>query len=174
MDGAVKSTEYRDLPGWIGYRVGDDGSIWSCRTSLRFSSATNWRRMRPKLDRYGYRTVTLRGDGIKKSQTVHQLVLFAFVGPKPEGHQCRHLDGNRSNNAITNLEWGTPRENCADRDQHGHTQRGRTHYRAKLTEQDVVAIRNSPMTNRELAIVYSVSDVMISFVKRRRFWKHVP
>jgi hypothetical protein len=46
--------------------------------------------------------------------------------------QCRHLDGNRSNNRLDNLAWGTPLENGADKARHG-TAKGERNGRAKLT-----------------------------------------
>lgn len=50
---------------------------------------------------------------------VHRLVLEAFIGPCPSGMECRHLDGNPSNNRLENLLWGTPLENANDRRRHG-------------------------------------------------------
>jgi hypothetical protein len=54
--------------------------------------------------------------GAPSSRTVriHQLVLLAFVGPKPPGMQTRHLDGDKTNNRLTNLVYGTPSENQRD------------------------------------------------------------
>ena len=42
---------------------------------------------------------------------VHELVLEAFRGPRPAGHQADHGDGDRGHNALANLEWVTPAEN---------------------------------------------------------------
>jgi hypothetical protein len=71
---------------------------------------------KPYLQADGYLVYCLMGH---KTRKVHQLVLEAFVGPKPEGGVCRHLDGNRTNNHITNLRWGTRSENSKDRWDHG-------------------------------------------------------
>lgn len=45
---------------------------------------------------------------------VHHLVLNAFVGPAPAGHECLHWDDEPSNNHLSNLRWGTRSENLAD------------------------------------------------------------
>jgi hypothetical protein len=73
----------------------------------------------------GYLLVQVRRtDGRKMNLRVHTEVLTAFVGPRPAGHEARHLDGDRSNNRASNLAWGTQIENMRDRDRHGRTARG--------------------------------------------------
>lgn len=73
------------------------------------------------------------------------MVLRAFVGEPPAGHECRHLDGDRQNNALDNLAWGTRAENVADTIRHGrHSNRadrmlevlrdGRTYSRAEIVD----------------------------------------
>ena len=64
----------------------------------------------------GYSIVVLYG---KITRKVHHLVLESFVGPRPEGMICRHLDGDPSNNKVENLAWGTYKENTADMNTHG-------------------------------------------------------
>ena len=58
-----------------------------------------------------YRTLTLSKDGKQKRCRVHALVLEAFVGPRPKGYQCNHIDEDKGNNRLDNLEWVTPRQN---------------------------------------------------------------
>lgn len=72
----------------------------------------------------GHLGVALCKDGIQISAKVHQLVLLAFVGPRPCGMETRHLDGDCENNVLSNLVYGTKSENMLDSVQHG------THYRA--------------------------------------------
>ena len=67
--------------------------------------------------------------GVADWRYVHQLVLEAFVSPRPEGCvDVRHLDGNRKNNKVENLKWGTHAENMRDMSRHGRCQgQDRTH-----------------------------------------------
>lgn len=61
----------------------------------------------------GYRLVNLEVPDLTfpRAVYVHELALEAFVGRRPPGCQADHVDGDRSNNAISNLEWVTPAEN---------------------------------------------------------------
>ena len=127
----VANVEYRDIPGFEGYRAGSDGTIWS-----------QWKRGAVKgcfgggsASRLGSKWVLLKGRPHSKSGHIevqlchgpkgkrhykaHQLVLFAFVGPMPEGMECRHLNGNPSDNRADNLKWGTRKENIHDAMRHG-------------------------------------------------------
>lgn len=66
-------------------------------------------------DAVGYRRVKIG----TKTHKVHRLVLQAFVGPCPDGQQVRHLDGDKENNNLRNLRYGTGAENTADKVRHG-------------------------------------------------------
>lgn len=80
-------------------------------------------------------------NGLRKSRYLHRLIAEAFHGPCPDGHQCRHLDGNRSNNASGNLAWGTPQENNADKAAHGTVSYGENNPMARLSAGLVLAMR---------------------------------
>lgn len=107
------SAHWRPVSGWEGmYEVSHDGQVRSVRTGivLRQSSL-------PK----GYRQVCLqqRPQGRKETALVHALVMAAFVGPRPPGMQTRHLDGDPSNNHVSNLRYGTQADNNRDAVRHG-------------------------------------------------------
>jgi hypothetical protein len=81
--------------------------------------------LRPKTDRKGYLEVHLSKNGVKRMHKVHHLVLEAYVGPRPAGQQCRHMDGDPANNRWPeNICWGTPGEDHRDQVRLG------THYNA--------------------------------------------
>lgn len=117
-DGIVAEVEYRDIPGFEGYRAGSDGTIWSCwRNGGAKIPKGDWRILKPKKHiRSDHKYVTTK---FRRDAPVHQLILFAFVGPKPDGMECRHLNGKASDNRIKNLAWGTRRENVHDAIRHG-------------------------------------------------------
>lgn len=66
-------------------------------------------------------------DGGRRGTYVHKVVIEAFVGPCPEGMEVLHDDGDPSNNALSNLRYGTRSENLLDAVRHG------THQHAKKT-----------------------------------------
>lgn len=69
----------------------------------------------------GYPLVSLSSNGKSRAFQVHRLTLTAFSGACPEGCETRHLNGIRSDGRLTNLAWGTAKENTEDRyAQEGH------------------------------------------------------
>ena len=69
--------------------------------------------------RDGYAQVNLYRDGVERTPRVHRLVMEAFAGPCPPGLETRHLDGDRLNNTVDNLRYGTHAENVQDSIRHG-------------------------------------------------------
>jgi hypothetical protein len=73
----------------------------------------------------GYRMVSA---GTGRPRYLHELVGVAFLGPRPKGHVMRHLNGDKLDNRVVNLTWGTQRENLLDIVAHGrHERANRTH-----------------------------------------------
>jgi hypothetical protein len=93
----------------------------------------------------------------------HVLVLNQFVGPCPPGKECRHLNGNPSDN-----RWP---EN-QDRIHHKTDNRGERHGNAKLKESDIIDIRSRPDSNVRLAAEYNVHNTTISLIRLHKIWKN--
>lgn len=90
----------------------------------------------------GYTGVTLtRADGHVERAYLHRLICEAFHGPCPEGFQCRHLDGDKTNNAASNLAWGSAKQNATDKLAHGTSGHGEKNPMAKLTRENVLEMR---------------------------------
>ena len=66
--------------------------------------------MAQKTDKYGYKAIKLSCNGKAKHITIHKLVAEAFLYPY-SGEQVNHIDGNKTNNCVNNLEWCTGLEN---------------------------------------------------------------
>jgi hypothetical protein len=103
-------------------------------------------------------------------------MLETFVGPRPEGMECCHNDGNTSNNSIENLRWGTPKENSEDRKRHGTYLCGENVGGAKLKENEVQEVRQliaSVMSDKRIAKKFSVSSSCIQGIRDGKTWKHL-
>lgn len=127
---------------------------------------------RPLIASSGYRTAVLRKNGKQVIRYIHRLVLETFIGPCPKGMECLHKDGNRANNKLNNLRWGTRSENVWDSIKH-KTYRGAR----KLTEQQVIQIKflrtNQGKTCKELAVKFGVDSETIRDIINGRSWKSV-
>ena len=106
-------------------------------------------------------------------KSLHRVVLLAFRGPPPAGHECAHNDGTRDNNELENLRYATRVENCADKVRHGTHCRGENSGMAKLTREDVFAIRRDKRVSRVIAIDYGVASSAIRRVKNGLRWSSV-
>lgn len=177
----MAEVQYRLIACYPGYRVGTDGSVWSCWRRGGGSSAITdiWRLRKLKTDkRTGYVMAGLkRADGYHWL-LVHRLVLEAFVGPCPEGFQSRHFpDGTRSNNSLANLSWGTRAENMQDKRTHGTMANGERVKSSKLTAQQVSEIREQytegGLSQTIIAMKYGVTQANVSEVVNMRTWKHL-
>lgn len=96
-------------------KVSDDGKIYTLDHSyLRKNGRLDNRKgkqLRPSVDKDGYERVVLTKYGIRKTYSVHKLVALAFI-PNPENKTTiNHIDGNKRNNNVSNLEWATEKEN---------------------------------------------------------------
>lgn len=124
--------------------------------------------------RGGYLYVHLSNGSDKKSRSVHTLVAKAFLGPKTKGHESRHLDGNAANNALSNLVWGTRKENVKDKVTHGTVPFGEAHGRSELSRAQIEAIKSTAgkISQRKLAEQYGVCQQHISNIQTGKRRKH--
>jgi hypothetical protein len=158
-------TEWRDIPTLPHYLISSEGQVkHKEREALR------------KLgEQRGYLWCGFVKDGKHIMRTVHSLVAEAFLGPRPDGHQVRHLDGDRSNNRVENLCYGSALENAQDRERHGTTARGERGGNARLSDAAVVLIRElyaeTDATQYELAGRFNISQAQVNNIilgKQRR------
>lgn len=176
---------WKDIPNFKGiYQISTHGRI---KRIANGPSTYNGRLLKPTTHHSGYMEVSLcKNSKQHKSLRIHMLVLITFVGKRPNGQECRHLDGNRQNNMLSNLTWGTHQENMKDRANHGRfiPKKGSLNNKAKLTESQVVKIKNllgstlkhkhnKSLTLKEIAKLYGVSISVISCIKTGKTWKHV-
>lgn len=106
--------------------------------------------------------------------SVGVLLCTAFHGPRPSPkHQALHYDDVNTNNTPENLRWGTCHQNAQDRVRNGRQAKGEDFSSSKLTEKQVLAIRNDGRMLGVIAEAYGVTRTNISMIKSGRLWKHV-
>lgn len=95
--------EWKDIEGYNGYyKVSNDGKVCNAKRGTTIKQQKN---------RFGYMTVKLFKDNKGKEYKVHRLVAEAFI-PNPDNKPCvNHIDFDKTNNIVHNLEWCTYEEN---------------------------------------------------------------
>ena len=175
---------WKDVPEYEGYyQVSNLGRVRSLGRPIKSHGGYfQWRQgqmMNPNIGRQGYRRVGLHHpDKKSKGFNVNWLVLRAFVGPCPPGEMSRHFpDNNPANNRLDNLRWGTAKQNSEDKIFHGTVCAGERNPYAKLTNQDVIRIREIYFRGRAsyqfLGEMFGVTGGTIKGIVLRKTWKHL-
>jgi len=156
------------------YEVSDLGNV---RRRSCAPGRVSGRSMAGVYNKAGYHVVSLRGAGrTKKSFLAHRLVAAAFLENPEDKPHVNHIDGNKANNALSNLEWCTRRENTIHAMKLGLHTFGERNGTAKLTEEKVREIRRryaSGELMRQLAASYGVAESTVRKVVRLLKWKCV-
>lgn len=177
---------YKEIDGFPDYKIGDNGKLYSRMNSAKRKNQRPWRRVfgrsankgRNK-DIAGYILVTLwnRTAKVNRRTTIHCLVLESFVGKRPDGYVCRHIDDDATNNNLTNLVWGTQQENVNDSIKNNRIVRGSERKQSRLSEQQVREIRSKYASRgislKKLADEYGVCTDIIHGIVRGIRWVHV-
>lgn len=161
---------WKDVVGYEGlYQVSDYGRL-KRMVSIKCKKE---RIKKPVTTRNGRLSTTLYKNNIEQKMLIHRLVLMSFVG-LPEADQItRHLDGNPMNNNLTNLRWGTHKENQQDSIKHGTKSdpprvdnSGSKNGQSKLTESQVskikVMAKAGKYTQREIAEMFGITQQTVS------------
>lgn len=100
--------EWRSIKGYEGvYQVSNLGNV----RSLNYRRTGNIKNLELDTHSQGYKIVYLHSNGKREKFRVHRLVALAFIKNKLGKKYVNHIDGNKSNNSVSNLEWVTSSEN---------------------------------------------------------------
>lgn len=102
--------KWKNVPGWEGlYEVSDKGEIRSWYYGVKRYEKPVIRKQ--KIDKDGYLVFTFNHKGVKRTIAVHRIVALVFI-PNPNAlPQVNHIDGNKQNNCVENLEWCSAKDN---------------------------------------------------------------
>lgn len=173
---------WKDVFGYEGiYQVSNFGNVKSIDRIVTFINGKEvffkGVYLKKSFDRDGYIHLSLTKNRVSKNYFVHRLVAISFIPNILNKPLVNHIDGNKSNNIVSNLEWSTLSENR----QHAYRtglQRGAFGSKqtlSKLTDEKVLEIRaiGKTKTLLEISEMYNVAFQTISMVLNRKTWKHI-
>jgi hypothetical protein len=173
---------WRDIEEFDGYQVSNKGRVRSKDRIIEYERNGQTRTMRKKgkiKTQYrlqGYPAVALYKSDTQYNRRVHHLVLKAFDRQPKEDEQCNHINGDKEDNRIENLEWVTRQENIDHAVRTGLTRNGEEINTSKLTETQVRKIKSRLMkgeSQTSIAQDYPVKQEAISAINTGQNWSHV-
>lgn len=172
----------KDIKGYEGlYAITKDGRVWRYKRRLELpcgiirTYSAKFIKMSLR-DKKSYLAVHLRDDKTAKTFAVHRLVAQTFIPNPRDKPEVNHRDGNKTNNNVDNLEWATGEENSEHARDIGLIKRGEKHHNCRLTNADVLRIRQyrkSGFTGRKIASLFSISITHVYDICAFRKWKHL-
>ncbi len=173
--------EWKEIEGYEGYyEVSSLGRVRSIPRAIERSDGVilNLKsRIRKTVFNYwGYERVPLALNCKKKTYSVHRLVAKTFLANTKNKKEVNHIDGNKANNCVENLEWSTRKENqlhaCS---LNPGVNKGSRNSRAKLTEHDLIKIKElreqHSYTHKKLGEMFGVGESTISMFLRGQTWQ---
>ena len=150
--------EYRKLTV-DDYEITKNGDVINKKTG---------RKVKPQVNGRGYYRISIG----KKLMFIHRLVAEKYI-PNPDNKpQVNHIDGNKLNNRVENLEWVSNQENHYHAIKNGLLKRGEECSWAKLSKMQVDFIReHSEIDSKEMAKVFGVSDSHVREIRRNESWR---
>jgi hypothetical protein len=143
---------YKHINGYErNYRIYIDGEVWSVRSGKFLKQETS----------RGYKRVTLSISGKTKRFQVHRLVAMYFI-ENPLNKPCvNHIDGDKENNWLNNLEWCTYSEN----ESHSYNTLDKINPIRKLSELEVIDIRKNCIKGNIKNVILFPGNVKIFMLK---------
>jgi hypothetical protein len=141
------------IPGFLDMTISEDGRIWR-----------NGKLKSTPVAKNGYRVVVNSVNNKSVTNTVHTLLALTFIGPKPEGHEVLHINGDRLDNRLCNLRYGTRWENMQDSLLHGTATIGTKNTQSKFTKESLAKAREMHLSGTksiDVAKAFGVSYVTI-------------
>lgn len=131
--------------------------------------------LKPQSSTNGYLQLNLFSrTGEHRKFLVHRLIGLTFIPNLQDKPQINHIDGDRTNNRVENLEWVTPKENIQHALDNNLMCTGTCHGNSKLKQEDVNFIRDNKDSYRrvDLAQIFGVSKALITNIINGKIWKY--
>lgn len=173
---------WKNIAGFDGYQVSSNGKVKSIERLIK-GYGTRIKRQKERIlvsvpNHSGYHRLSLRRNNKSTNVSVHRLVAESFIVNPENKPEVNHIDGDKSNNNVLNLEWCTSSENQKHSYVSGlHSQTGSRNAFSKINEQDVKIIRckyaTGKITCTDLAKEFQVSVPTVSMIVNKKTWTHV-
>ncbi len=166
---------FEDLIGYENsYKISDKGRIFTKRR-LDGNRIIYGKELHPQVTEDGYLKVSLTKDSVSKKFYVHRLVALHFIENPSNLPQVNHIDGNKFNNDVSNLEWCTKEQNQEHAVINSLMQHGEARPNAKLTEKDVLEIYQLKgiLSAKEIGERYNVSKNTVNLILRGKKWAYL-
>lgn len=165
---------WKDIIGWEGcYQISNLGSV----KSLKRKNVLKDKILKHRINKYGYACVTFRSPTKNAYYTIHRLVAITFILNLESKLEVNHIDGNKLNNHINNLEWCTNRENIEHAVKIGLSNFvGENNPRATISESEVIRIKefiNFGLKTCSIRRLTGISESKIQMIRDGKAWRHV-
>lgn len=171
---------WKDIVGYEGlYKVSNLGYVKSINRTTSHNRILKGKLLKMIVDKDNYFEVSLCKNNKKKNYRVHRLVAETFISNPDNLPQVNHIDGNKQNNNVCNLEWVTCKQNIQHSFKMGlsFVKGGETHHCAKLSQKQVDFIRNNykfrdkNFSTVALANFFGVTPSTITLITKNKNWK---
>jgi hypothetical protein len=170
----TKPEEWRPIPRFPYYEASSYGRIRRRPDTPYYKK--NHAIMVANLTYDGYESLRLSAKSKQSKIRVHIAVAEAFLGPKPLGYEVNHKDGNKRNNALSNLEYLTKIGNIQHAVNLGIHAHGERNGKAKLTASEVFLIRtlaDSGVTPLSLSKQFEISLQRVYSIRSGKAWRRL-
>lgn len=181
LHGEIMKEVWKDVPGFEGYYQAS--TLGRVRSVERIQVRSNgWpykvqsKVLTPTKDGNGYLRTAFSVNSKLTTIKIHRVVAITFLGRTEL--EVNHIDGDKTNNRSTNIEYCTRSENLKHSYRIGlqKPRRGSSNNKAKLHEKDIPFIRElfkAGKTSREIAAIYKMDKTVFLDIKNGKIWKHV-
>lgn len=174
------SEVWKDIVGYEGlYQISNESSVRRVAgvvTRILNGKEIQQRVSEKILSQNGtYPQVNLCRDGVREQCYIHHLVAESFLGPRPDGLQVCHEDGNPKNTHYSNLRYDTPKGNASDRHLHGTHAKGEYNPAAKYTAEMISHIKHDLLSERQFKVAqdWNIPKSSVRAIAQGKRWAEV-
>jgi hypothetical protein len=169
----MDNQQLRQIQFGPNYYIDINGNVYNAKFKILKHQYANYG---------GYPCVMIRRPWHQKgskytTKMVHRLVIMYFNRFPNDNEECNHIDGNKLNYSLSNLEWVTHLQNVRHAINTGLTKEfGETHHNAKVKQQDIIDIReklSKGVLQKHIMKEYNLSQSHVSAIKTGAKWKHL-